>query len=721
MKSLLTVAPLLVIGTLLNCCVPCFSDATNPIQKVLELLSSLEQEIIKDAAVGHKGYVEFSNMCEDRSRDLSNEIKLSHSQVDDLKATIDKATDDESETTTAIEELSALLSNSEADLKAATNIRQKETADFAIDQKDLIDTISQMERAISIIEKPIALAQLPQSAQQAQQQRAAALAAVFSTMIDSSSLDSADTERLSSLIQSSEGDSDGESAAELDEAEESYTGRRPENAGSIVETLENLLEKAQTQLYNARTKETKSRYNYELFKASLQRKIAQAQKDMADGKKALGEAGQTRAEAQGSVEVTKKDLAEDQHALNTLHHECMTKAQDYEEETQSRGEEIKALAAAKKVIKEMTGAAEDETYGKFAQVDSFLQKASSTAQAPSTVRVVRAVRALAKKQKMPALIEMVHKMESIVRNSAISGEDPFAKVKTLLTFMLDTLQRTMQAEASHKVYCDKEMSDTKKSKAVKESLVDKLSTRIDTQNSESMQLRDQVAVLQKELLAIMETQRKMDHMRKEENALYTHVKPELEMGQDGIKKSLQVLRVYYSKDEEKGHEAKEGAGTTIISMLEVVESDFAKGIANLEEQEEAGQAQYLEQTEENHLAQAIKEQDVVFKTKKIKSLGKSTSESSTDLDGVQTELDAVNDYYAKIQEGCVAKPVPYEERRKRQETTLQGLQDAMQILEGKALLQQSSRRLRGVEPHHPSATRSQSEPAEGSEQEVDDP
>merc|ERR1719160_1961318 len=188
----------------------------------------------------------------------------------------------------------------------------------------------------------------------------------------------------------------------------------------------------------------------------------------------------------------------------------------------------------------------------------------------------------------------------------------------------------------------------------------------------------------------------MDAMRREEHALFHKTKPELEQGLDGVKKALKVLREYYSQDEDKDHDAEGGAGAGVISMLEVVESDFAKGIAALEDQEETARTDYEAQTRENNKAKALKEQDVTFKTKEAKSLEKSTSESSTDLDGVQTELDAIREYFNKIQEECVAKPDSYQERRKRQQQTLQGLQDAAQILEGRAALLQGTARFRGT-------------------------
>lgn len=134
-------------------------------------------------------------------------------------------------------------------------------------------------------------------------------------------------------------------------------------------------------------------------------------------------------------------------------------------------------------------------------------------------------------------------------------------------------------------------------------------------------------------------------------------------------------------------------------MLEVIESDLAKGLTILETEENTAEKEYNEQTAENKQAKALKEQAIVMKTKEVKGLGKSISEASTDLDGVQTELDAVNEYWAKIQEECVAKPDTYEEKRKRQEATLQGLQEAMTILGGRAALVQAPRHMRGSYRH----------------------
>merc|ERR1712194_675612 len=78
---------------------------------------------------------------------------------------------------------------------------------------------------------------------------------------------------------------------------------------------------------------------------------------------------------------------------------------------------------------------------------------------------------------------------------------------------------------------------------------------------------------------------------------------------------------------------------------------------------------------ENKVVQTTKEQDVKYKTGEIKSLKKNTAEVTSDRETSNTELSAVNDYFAKIKERCIAKPETYEVRKARREAEIKGLKE----------------------------------------------
>merc|ERR550537_356213 len=100
-------------------------------------------------------------------------------------------------------------------------------------------------------------------------------------------------------------------------------------------------------------------------------------------------------------------------------------------------------------------------------------------------------------------------------------------------------------------------------------------------SAKSAKLKEEVADLQKELAELASSQSEMDKIRSAEKKLYTKNSAEMKEGIEGVKKALSVLKEYYAS-EGKSHSAAEGAGGGIISMLEVVESDFTKGLAEMD-------------------------------------------------------------------------------------------------------------------------------------------
>merc|ERR1719281_756980 len=115
--------------------------------------------------------------------------------------------------------------------------------------------------------------------------------------------------------------------------------------------------------------------------------------------------------------------------------------------------------------------------------------------------------------------------------------------------------------------------------------------------------------------------------------------------------------------------------------------------------EENAQATYDAASKENEITTATKDQDVKYKGKESVSLDKAVAEDTSDRAGVQSELDAINEYLGKLESMCIAKAEPYEETVRRREAEIAGLKQALEILSGEAVLLQSKRSLRGVKHH----------------------
>jgi len=664
---------------------PVQASNADPIEKVLQMLSDLQGKIVREGTDAQKVYDEFAEFCEDRSRNLGFEIKTGKAEVNDLNAAIQNEAAKSESLNAKIEELSAAIATDDADLASATEIRSKEKAAFQAEEQELTDVIGTLERAIQILEKEMSKSG---AASMMQLQSASSVAQALSVMVEATSLTSADASKLTALIQHSQEDSSdmlGAPAAAV------YTGQ----SGGVIQTMQDLFEKAESQLGEARKAENKDVQAYQMLAQSLKDEIKYATEDMNKAKKALGASSEAKANAEGDLSVTSKDLAEDEATLGTLHQDCMKGAQDFESETKSRGEELHALATAKKVIAEATSGAADLSYG-LNQVSLFQVERSSLNSGAdlANFEAVRFVRDLARREQSTALAQLASRMAQAIRSSR-SGEDPFAKVKSLIKNMIEKLLDDSQADATEHAFCTKEMAETEAKKADKEAAIEKLSTQIDSMNARSSKLKEQTATLQKELAALASSQAEMGRIRADEKAAFDANSAEMEKGINGVKMALKVLNEYYAKD--SSHASADGAGGGIIGLLEVVESDFTKGLAEMEAAESVAVSDYKQLSQANEIEKATKEQDVKYKSKSSKGLDKNSAETSTDRSSVQEELDAVNQYYTGLKGRCVAKAETHAERVKRREAEVAGLKEALSILNGEAVLlqQKAKRALRG--------------------------
>jgi len=659
MKS--TVAAALVVSVAAN--------EASPIAKVIQMVSDLETKIIGEGEESQKTYEEFAEWCEETSKNVKFEIKTGKNEVAGLKATIEKDSANIQTQDSTIEELAGSIATDEADLKAATEIRDKEQADFSAQEKDLVETVDIVERAVGIIEK-----EMSGGAAMVQLKKATNVVDALRAMVDAQSLSSADSKKLTALVQSS---SDDDSEGAPDPA--AYENQ----SGGVVGVLNDLLEKAQGELDAARTKEAADLANFQMLHQSLTDEVKFANKEMDEAKKSKSESTESKATAQGDLDVTTTDLNNDVTELANLHHNCMTKANDFEAETKSRAEELKALATAKKIIIEATSLAQT----------SFLQRAEISTRADLVnYEAVRYVHDLARKQHSTLLSQLASRLTSTVKFSTGSQADIFAKIKGLITDMVEKLEAEAESDATEKAYCDKELGESNMKKDDKTAEIEKLTAKIDSMSSQSKQLKGEIATLQEELGQLTKSQAEMDKLRQEEKALFETNSAETEKGLNGVKLALKVLNEYYSKSD-KAHGSSDGASSGIIGLLEVCESDFSKALTEMTAAEESAQSAYDAETKENEITKATKDQDVKYKTKESAGLDKSVAEYSSDKAGVESELSAVNEYLKQLEGRCIAKAETYGERKARRAAEIQGLKEALTVLENEtAFIQKASTR-----------------------------
>merc|ERR1719389_151005 len=118
-------------------------------------------------------------------------------------------------------------------------------------------------------------------------------------MVEASSISAEDGKRLTALVQSQQEseDSDAELGAPDPKAYEN-------KSGGIVDVLNELLEKAEGQLADARKTESNAQHNYDMLKQELDDSIKFGTRDMDKAKKSKAATEETKATAEGDLEVT---------------------------------------------------------------------------------------------------------------------------------------------------------------------------------------------------------------------------------------------------------------------------------------------------------------------------------------------------------------------------------------------------------------------------------
>jgi len=673
---------------------------TNPLAKVLDLMDDLKAKIIAEGEAEAKAYDEYLQWCQNSVQESGFAIETATKEKGELEAKITELTAEIEESGAKTEDLASAIASNEGDLTAATAIREKEYAEFVKGEKELMEVVAALEKAISILEKE--MAKNPASFAQVYNNKVKDILQSLSLVADAAAFTVADRQRLLALAQTDQADAFEAPAAAA------YKGQ----SGGIIEVLEDMKEKADSQLAELRKVEETAKHNYDMLKQSLEAQISADKKDMKEAKTGKAEAEEQKAEAEGDLEVTTKELTNAKNTLATSRSSCMKVGADHELTVKARAEELKVIAEAKKILMETTSGASEQTYSLFqVTVKSRLQTRSDLVHAEVVVLVKR----LARETHSAALAQLASRVSAVLQYGAANGDDPFKKVKGLIQDMITQLEEEAKEEAAEKAYCDEQLSKTKAKKDELDDDLEKLTVKIDQSTSKTAKLKEEVQELESELAALTKLQAEMDKIRQETHADYVKARDELERGLKGVRMALSKLREYYGgasllQDGSQlaalmqqpapppAHNKSTGAGQGIISILEVCETDFAENLAKENAQEEDAQAEYDKTTQENKVGKTLKEQDVKFKTQEIKALGKALTELSADKESAGSEHAAVMEYYEKIKERCIAKPETYEERKKRREKEIAGLQEALSILENETAFMQrkSHRHMRGT-------------------------
>merc|ERR1719191_1167998 len=293
---------------------------------------------------------EYSEYCDTESSEKGYAIKTAVRKIGDLNAVIEDCSTKipayEDEVSTLGSEVAAKTKQ----LYEATEVRKGQKTDFEKVEKELMTSIDQLDRAVTIIKRETgAGASFIQGSSKSAQNINTAVKAL-GKIIDSTRISFSARKTLKSLLQTGNlgGEDNYESLRQPQAKEVAYESK----SGGIISKIEEMKEKAEETLTDARNTELKAQQDYNMLEQSLNSGIAVAQDKISTAKSAIGAKTEEMGGAQSDLTETKASKAADEKSLESLKHSCTEAAANWAARQESAAAETGAINKAIEVLSE---------------------------------------------------------------------------------------------------------------------------------------------------------------------------------------------------------------------------------------------------------------------------------------------------------------------------------------------------------------------------------
>eukprot|EP00448_Togula_jolla_P006774 CAMPEP_0170610630 /NCGR_PEP_ID=MMETSP0224-20130122/22762_1 /TAXON_ID=285029 /ORGANISM="Togula jolla, Strain CCCM 725" /LENGTH=767 /DNA_ID=CAMNT_0010936019 /DNA_START=35 /DNA_END=2338 /DNA_ORIENTATION=+ len=722
------------------------SELTSPVQRVVAILEKMQAQLEAEADAESETYDQVVCWCETNEKEKSQAVSAADLSLMSLESDIGERSGHGGTLSAQIAELKEQITADQSSLKTATSIREKESAEFTTEEKEMMQAVTNLKNAIAVLAKhqggaaSLLEVDAPQLASlrsvlsdvstkydlmlggsRSRRSSGLAMLSVGTSQADRRSLGSALREMLGSsgdngALPLNLAEHDLAAAAPVAKANGVFmqaSGSQPNyqsyaaRSSNIYGLLMQMKDEFEANLSEAQKAEMKAKEDFEALKASKQAQIT-AGKDKLDSLEAeRAETQKALADSKQEFEATGKQRSADVEFLRNLKLTCQGLDSQWKDRSSMRSEELKAVAEALAVLKE------DENFHHLYKTVSLLQEDSATDSATRAMRV-RAAAALRRAAATPALAAddllaawrsrsgAARAPHAQLATLAVSVElDSFKEVKELMDKMIVQLKEQQAEEVDAKDHCVAEFSENEKTVAAKSQekgdLEDKLDTLAKTLNNLEAGIESDKAELSDTEKAI----KKASEAREKENAEFQTTVADQRATQEILKKALARLEAFYKKGSKaallqrssrisqtppkKFTEYKKNSGSsTVMGLLEQIVEDSKKLETEATQGEKDAQAAYESFVKSSNAVIADLQQAITQKSKGVATATMDSEETKSDHTGVVGELESLEEYRADLHLQCDFLVKNFDIRQSARLEEMQAIQDAKAILSGSA-------------------------------------
>lgn len=664
--------------------------AVTPVEKVTTLLSELAAQVEKEGTEEATAYDTFACFCKTKTEGLSSTITKNKEDVDVMSEDVELKTKEKALWMEDLSEAKKKQEKNKADLAETEARLAKEKDEYDFDLADLTKAVDSLTGAVQALgdAKPTFLI---------------ALRKVVKSGVVATKLRQMKTPAAHALLQT---------GVDPNDPEYKY------HSQGILDTLDGLKEE-----FTAKRTELMSEWTKN--EATLNSLIAGLKADIDNTKNAMDALEISIEDHAGLIAGSREALVgleammkDDQVYLADLTERCEDRANDWDQRSKMRADELTALNSALDILNTKV-AARDTYANQRSEYPELLEKGAAAPKAarkawsaPASFVQVRShsVHDMAvsqqQQQAQNKVLEMLTQTSMKLHSKQLSvlamkiTADPFGKVKGLIQDLLERLLQESINEANKEGFCNEELGKANKDRDFRYKDVVKLNTEIKGLELKKDELEAEIEELEAAIDTLKNDLKEADDDRKTEHANNMMV---IKTGSEGLRaitEAIVVIKTFYSQaakavslvqaspvDEDtsgpgfKGnYGGKQQASQSIIGMLEVIKTDFERSISKTTASEEKAAADFVKFERSSMTSIVAKERKYQLDREDLKTTDASIAQGMSELETNMNLLDAALEKLAELQPMCTDFGQSYADRVAEREKEILALKNAICML-----------------------------------------
>jgi len=648
-----------------------------PVSKVITLLKDMLKQLEKEAEEDEEIYDKVACWCETNDKEKTKSIAEAEARIEALTTKIEELTATSARLNTEIQNHKVEVAKNQDSLDKARAIREKQLAEFNAEEKDLLESISALKAAITVLSKHHgeAFLQVPRS-------HVLGVAATLQQEMT----------RHASLLQGVLSPSERRAAGAFVQAPADYFDASPTfkqsyapQSGEIFGILKQMQETFESNLSASQKEEMANQKAFEELKVAKQAEIAagQAQIDTKTGE--LATTDENNAQAKVDVEDTKASLSADEQFLMMLKEKCQMTDKEWEERQKTRQLEMEAVSKALAVL------SGDDAHDLFTRTfNPALVQSSSAVHSERREQASRLLSKVALKLHSPKLSTLAYRVKL----------DAFERVKKAIDQMIAELLQEKADEIKHKDFCVDEFNTNQLQTEKKEREKQDLIAEIEGLEMTIKALAEAISTLKAEIAEMQVQLKRAGEDREKQNKEFQTTVADQRETQRLLKAALNVLQDFYAKKAPgaslvqrqepvgppppPGFEAykNNAANGGVMSMIEQIISDAKAMESETIRSEEDAQKAYEDFVKETNNSIEAKSKDIINKSQEKAQAETDLVEAKESKEAVLLELEQLSNYNAELHQSCDFVLKNFDLRQTARDEEVEALRQAKAILSG---------------------------------------